>query len=458
MTGRFVAMASVVLTFLLAQVAPAQMPGAPCTTCPPGTHGGGMFPGGGMGPGMGGPMGGSMGPGMGGGMGYPGMHSPMAHQWSGMQPVSRPYESGPANRSYDYLGAKEGPFYGDTPLEEFLKDVARDSYLRMEYLSWSYKKPGNVLLGSPVLVTEDPRLPFDVTIANQLAGRATVESMGGIKLEDVPGGRATLGIPFTFGTVEASIFSFEENSEFRLDDELGLPIPFDINDVPRFIATSTLTNGQVSNNVFLYDDFFSQRLSADLWGADFTVLLNSYLPQPAVQIRPLFGFRYIGYDEQLIQRGSFNQLGNLPEAVVTTIGSDTENNAYIGQVGLRVELPSRWVTIGLEPRVGISVNQYDNLVFSQSLRSLDDPRTSFGDQGEKLALSGEFSFYGRFHPLPNVTLQVGYTIIAVDQFSRASSIIRYNDNGPSSPADIGVRESFDLMYFQGLNVGGEIRF
>ena len=407
-----------------------------------------------MGPAMPGPMG----PAMGGGMGYPGMHSPMAHQRNGLQPVSRPYQSGPANWSYDYLGAKEGPLYGDTPLEEFLKDVARDSYFRMEYLSWSYRKPGNVLLGSPLLITEDPRFPFDVTIANQLAGTATVESMNGIKLEDIPGGRMTLGIPFTFATLESSIFSFEDNSEFRIDDELGLPIPFDIDDVPRFIATSTLTNGQVSNNVLLYDDFFSRRLSADLWGADFIVLMNSYLPEPALQVRPLFGFRYLGYDEQLVQTGSFNQLGNLPEAVVSTISSSTENNSYIGQVGVRVELPSRWITIGLEPRLGVGVNQSDNIVFSESLRSLDDPRTTFTDQDENIALSGEFSIYGRFHPLPNVSLQVGYTIIFVDQISRASSIVRYNDNGPSSPADIGVREALDLMYFQGLNVGGEIRF
>ena len=135
MTGRIVVLASVVLTLLLAQSATAQMPGMPCATCPPGAHGGGMMPGGGMFPGggmmpgggMGPAMPGPMGPAMGGGMGYPGMHSPMAHQRNGLQPVSRPYQSGPANWSYDYLGAKEGPLYGDTPLEEFLKDVARDS-------------------------------------------------------------------------------------------------------------------------------------------------------------------------------------------------------------------------------------------------------------------------------------------------------------------------------------------
>jgi len=426
-------MATLMLTLLTPLSADAQMPGADtwCPTCPPGAHGGGPH----------------------------GSHDyAIANAWSGKQPATRPYQPGAARWGYDNLGPRERSLYDDSPLDEFLRDVAHDAYFRMEFLNWSYRKPGNVLLGSPLLVTDDPSVPFRTTLINQLAGTARVESLGLVKLEDIQGGKATLGIPLTFGTIEASIFSFENVEEFTLDDELGLPDPLNVNDLPTFVATSTLFNGQVSNNIFTYDDFFRTKTSADLWGADFVLLFNSYLPKPSLQIRPLVGFRYLDYGEQLVQTGSFDQLGNLPTPLISTISSTSDNQSYIPQIGVRIEMPSRWVTVGLEPRFGIGVNSFDNSVFTQSLRSEGDPRVDTADQGEKFSVSGEFTFYGRLHLHPNATLHVGYTIMGVTNVSRAASNLRYNDNGPEELADITVRSSFERMYFQGLNVGGEIRF
>lgn len=433
MTGRFASMATLLLTVLAPLNADAQMPGADtwCPTCPPGAHSSGLH----------------------GSNGYS-----VANAWSGKQPVTRPYQPGAARWGYDNLGGREGPFYGESPFDEFLRDVARDSYFRMEFLSWNYRKPGNVLLGSPLLVTDDPGVPFSTTLINQLAGTARVETLGLVKLEDIQGLKMTLGVPLTFGTIETSIFSFGNAEEFTLDDELGLPDPLNITELPTFVATSTLFNGQISNNIFIYDEFFATKTSADLWGADVVLLLNSYLPKPSLQIRPLIGFRYLDYGEQLVQTGSFNQVGNLPTSLISTISSTSDNQSYVPQIGVRIEMPSRWVTIGIEPRIGVGVNTFGNSVFTQSLRSEGDPRVDTGDQGEKIAVAGEFSIYGRLHLHPSTTLHVGYTFMGVTNISRAPRNIRYNDNGPQVPADITVRSSFERMYFHGLNVGGEIRF
>ncbi len=438
MTGRFASLATLLLT-LTPLSADAQTPGvdAWCPTCPPGVHSGGSH-------------------GLAGYHGHAGYS--VANAWSGKQPATRPYQPGAARWGYEDLGQRQGPLYGDSPLDEFLRDVARDSYFRMEFLSWSYRKPGNVLLGSPLLVTDEPAVPFSTTLINQLAGTARVETLGLVKLEDIQGGKMTLGVPFTFGTVEASIFSFENAEEFTLDDTLGLPDPLNITQLPTFVATSTLLNGQVSNNVFIYDDFFRTKSSADLWGADFVLLFNSYLPKPSLQVRPLVGFRYLDYGEQLVQTGSFDQLGNLTVPLISTISSTSDNQSYVPQIGVRIEMPSRWVTVGLEPRIGAGVSTFDNLVFSEALRSVGDPRVTTTDQGEKISVSGELTIYGKLHLHPSTTLHVGYTIMGVTNISRAGSNLRYNDNGPQELADITVQSSFERMYFQGLNVGGEIRF
>ena len=106
MTGRFASMATLLLTVLAPLNADAQMPGADtwCPTCPPGAHSSGLH----------------------GSNGYS-----VANAWSGKQPVTRPYQPGAARWGYDNLGGREGPFYGESPFDEFLRDVARDSYFRM---------------------------------------------------------------------------------------------------------------------------------------------------------------------------------------------------------------------------------------------------------------------------------------------------------------------------------------
>lgn len=394
-----------------------------------------------------------------------GGHSPGGSPaWYGQSgsvyPLTPQYQPGPANRAWDDLSGDQGGFYENSPVDEFLRDLARDSFVRMEYLSWSFREPSGGALGSPIQGIVDPRRPFEVDIDGQLGPDALgrVHSLAGTQIDDVQGLRATIGVPLGNAVVEANIFTFDEAQQNTNVNDLG-EVLGDPTALPRVIATSTLLNGEVSRNIFLYDDFFRTNLSTDLWGTELNVVFNSYSPPPGFVFRPMVGFRYIDFGEKLAQTGSFDQQDNLLTPLISTIVSGSENSVYVPQVGLRTEFTSRWLTVGIEPKIGVGVNVYRDNVYTSALRAVDDPLTSTIDRGEKIAVSGELSLTGQVHISEKFSINVGYTIIFVDNVSRPTSSILYNDNGPSPiPPAVVVNPSFDLMYFQGLNVGGEIRF
>ena len=166
--------------------------------------------------------------------------------------------------------------------------------------------------------------------------------------------------------------------------------------------------------------------------------------------------RYEGLD----QRGVFDGQGQLTPAQVvnTLITSDSENNIYTPQVGMRIEASNRWLTLGVQPKFGMGVNQYRGSVYTEQLRSVGDDPTRTTESGEKLSVNGELAVYGKLHINKHVSMTVGYTFLFADNVSRAHNSIYYNDNGQSEPPAVVSKPGFDLMYYQGLNVGGEIRY
>ena len=378
-------------------------------------------------------------------------------------PITPHYTPGPANWVQEDITADRGGLYEDTPLDEFIKDVTRDAFFRVEWLSWGYKKPGGQPLGAPILSTTDPREPFDITVAGTNFGDGHVETLRGIQADQVSGIRGTIGLPLAMGDVEASIFYFENFSDGTLvdgRDGIGFEAVSGDPTTVQFVATTTLTNGQIGNNAFLYDDSFSTHYKTQLWGSDINYVFDAALSEPYIQIRPMFGFRYLAIDDHLDQIGVFDGQGQLTPAQIvrSLISSDSENNVYIPQIGMRVEATSRWLTIGLQPKFGMGVNQYRGTVFTESLRSVGDPHTQTTESGEKLSVSGELAVYGKLHISKHVSLNVGYTFLFVDNITRAHNSILYNDNGQNADPAVVSNPAFDLMYYQGLNVGGEIRY
>lgn len=384
---------------------------------------------------------------------------------SGYQPWTPPYQPGPANWSWDNASGSpdNGWDYENTPLDEFLGDVARNSYFRMEYLHYSFKNPSDRLLGSAILSQADPSVPFDVTdTGGQLAGQARVPTTGDLQYPDGSGIRGTLGIPLIGGVLEANIFYFDQVEDRSFIDRLGDQTtnnPFNDPDPPaQFLATSTLTNGQLGNNLLIYDDSFTSTTKADLWGSEINYIFDAYLPEPMFQIRPMFGFRYLDFNEELNQVGVFDQQDMLVTPLVSRISSYSENSIYAPQIGLRAEMVSRWLTLGIEPKLAAGVNVYETSVITQSLRSPGDPLTKTTESGEEFSLVGELSIYAKLHIRQNFAITVGYQATVMNQIARPHSSILYNDNGANADPAIVTRSSHERFDFGGINVSGELRF
>ncbi len=377
----------------------------------------------------------------------------------GKVPLTPSFEDGPARWNYGDISSDRGGLYEDSPFDEFAKDLFTDAFFRLEYLNFTMKRPGDVLLGSPTASSLTPKRPFQVSSGNQLLGEARVLSTENLDIDNLNGIRATLGIPLISGSIEGSIFSLEEGFDRDgVTSGLGAPPPGNPVALPQFVGTTTFTNGQLGTNIFLYDNSLVMSFSNRVWGSDINYVWEAYDPNHGLQLRPLMGFRYYGQDESFNQIGVFDQQGQLPDPLVSTINSSSRNQAYLGQIGLRAELVSRWLTLGIEPKLGIGVNNYESSVITTALRSPGDPTVFTTDSGSKVSPFGELAVYGRANVSQNVSFILGYSLFVIDNVTRPHSSIYYNDNGQNLPAGVVVRPSFDKMHFQGVNLGAEIRF
>jgi hypothetical protein len=366
--------------------------------------------------------------------------------------------------AHDDLSGDNGWDYGSSPFDAFLLGAVRGAFLRLEYLNWSYKQPGNQALGSGIAGIPEPREAFPVTVASQLAGIGRVSTIDAVDLDHRNGIRGTIGLPLPAGRggFEASIFWMQDISELTNEREIaGNPIggpAAGTNDVARFIVTSTFTNGVPGTNLFIYDQSFGTKFSSDLWGAEFNWVSDPYASGPGLQIRPLIGFRYLEIQEQLVQTGSFNQQGILSVPLVSVITSQSDNRTYAPQVGLRMEFVHPRFALGVEPKIGIGLNEVQNRVVTERLRSQADPTVTSTDQGDMISAVGEIALYGKLTVTEKLTVNFGYSFLFIDNVSRAHNSIFYNDNGPLADAAIVARRSTELMYYQGINLGAEFRY
>ena len=375
-----------------------------------------------------------------------------------MQPLTQYYEPGYwHNQRYEQLSGDRGWDYENTPVDEFFKDLVQDSYFRVEYLNWSIKDPGENALGSAVQGIVEARRPFPVTVAGMQVGEARVATLDRMTLDHRDGIRGTLGVPLRVGTLEGSVFFLNNNDERNEEPGLGAP-PIGSMDQPQFIATSTLFNNQLSNNLFLYDSTFVTEFSSKLWGAQINYVMDQYDPASSFHVRPLFGFRYVDVSERLVQTGSFDQQGALLTPLVSVITTNSNNHVYVGQAGLRMELVKPRFAIGLEPKLGVGANVLSNGVVVERLRSFGDPTITTRIDTSRISVVGDLNIYARINLGENFSVMAGYNVIFIDNVARPHHSIHYNDNGPNADADVRARESFELMYYQGVTVSGELRF
>ncbi len=236
-------------------------------------------------------------------------------------------------------------------------------YARAEYLNWSLSDPGNTLLGAPILGNPDPTKPFTVVDqGNNVIGVATVPTTENMHLRDNSGGRIVLGTEFNYGgTLEVSGFVTEKTRSFTSPVGLGEQVQYDrvaipnTNPVqflpvfaPRVIGTSTMVNGQIANNVELYNQSYTATYFSQLWGAD----ANYYFDTDRdglLQFQPSVGFKYVGLREKLLQRGTFRDATFNPAIDTNSeIDSLTRNNLFGPSAGFKTELVGKYLVFGFD--------------------------------------------------------------------------------------------------------------
>ncbi len=364
------------------------------------------------------------------------------------------YGAGPDRLITERLPNDRGGSYEDTPADRFLSSLLKATYYRVEYLNWTFREPGRVLLGSGVAGQIDPSRDFEATIAGNI-GTVRIPTTDKLRFNDTQGIRGTFGVTTSAGDFEANYMAFQRHESDFL--EIIPPAPILSPADQTLLATSTLSNGALGTNLFIYDRSFRMTQTGRFQGAEANwVWATPYVEGLAA--RPLIGFRYFQFQEQLNQRGVFDQQGAI-EPITSEIDSGITNRVFAPQLGMRLEYLSRWVTLGVEPKVGLGLNSFDANVTTFRIRSQGDPRVNSSDSGSHFSPIADLSLYARFHVRHNFTLSVGRQFLYARGISRPAENIYYNDLGSANPtASIGVKPAFQSMYWQGLTLSGEFRF
>lgn len=368
----------------------------------------------------------------------------------------------------ELLPADRGGLDWDTPspFERSLNATSHGAFVRVEYLNTFIDKPGRGLLGAPLASVPDPRQPFIVATPSGSILTARVADLSSVSLDNVNGIRTTVGIPLHFGSIEASYWGTEQETSTVTAQDVPRRNPLNPIDA---IATSVFTNGAPGSTVILYDEGFRAPYTAQLFGLEANFLYSLQNPRLGLRIQPMVGFRHIDYDETLAQRGVFSNtsnaaatLGLITPPLVRQINSLVDNNLYAGQLGLRMEFAHEFVTLGVEPKVGLGINHYEASVQTVDLRDspfppvVDDGVTNSRLSKDNAMATFDLQTYATVHVNHWFNLRVGWTYTWLGEIARANDVIFYNDLGTASPPAISTRAKSDNLWLSTFTIGGEI--
>ena len=366
------------------------------------------------------------------------------------------------------------PSVEPSPLEATLEQIFHRSWFRLDYLIWNIDGPRDRLIGvQPAGLATDARLNFPVTIPNDptlLNQLAFVPDTRKFNFEDNPGVRGTIGIPLTEGTVEISAFLLDQASaDVRLN---GFLEPLSVTEDPNFttvpfsdgfprnfvnVATTLTGGGGVGSNILLYDRDYSAAWTSDMWGAQANFLKSSRFSGEGFQVEPLIGARYLNLLEVLTIQGGFDGPGPAPQNIRRFIDSNVHNNIFGPQIGLRSQFVHRWFTIGIEPKIALSWNNYEARVRTEQLRTAADPRNDTKQDGTKFAPIAELTGFIRWHLNDSLSFYFATNWMWIDNVSRPLDNISFNSTGPEpAPQGVVVDAQFHDIRVVGISIGGEL--
>jgi hypothetical protein len=357
-----------------------------------------------------------------------------------------------------------------TPLEATLQAVFQKSWYRLEWMQWQINRPGTSLLGAPLNIIGRPQdgFPvFDLQTPPNVIGGARVATLDPIAMRDTNGLRGTIGLPTSFGAIEANFFALEQASDsFRAAGLKPQQNEFDINDVlvnvipGRFIATSLLENGQPSDLVELYNREFEVTYRTDVLGAEINFIRDDLIEfglPGGVEIHPMFGYRFLMIQEEIQQAGQFQDVTGAVPLLTSLINSSTSNNLFGPSIGTRIEFQHERFTLGFNPKFTLATNVYRARVRTERFRLAADPTVVTEDRSVSFSPIGELQTYARIRVTDSMWVSVGYSLLYISRLTRPHDNVFYNDNGAfPTPPGVVLKTRETYMRIDGLTLGVEI--
>ncbi len=346
----------------------------------------------------------------------------------------------------------------DAPIDLVFAETLRRGWFRVEYLHWNIKDPGGRILGAD-MATLDPKVPFtafdpgNIPRGFGLLG-AFVPDTSDVRLDSLPGMRLTVGAPTQWGAFEADIWAImNASTSINVDPELNtdFTVPF-ITIIP---AVTLTTDGAPSDTqMILFDNGYNAEIRSGMWGAQGNWIANPLTPNNTLSLSPVLGIRYVKFDEELRISGS--DIGTATNPRITS----KSNNNYVGpQVGMRATLASKWLSLGIEPKVLLGINRHQDSVRTSQIFDAANPNTFDTNEDTDFAPAFNLPATAKLHLSQNFSLFAGYELLWLSNATRATEQIVY-DSGPlpTDPSQIRLKKHREPVYAHGFMVGGELRF
>ncbi|MBX3442542.1 MAG: BBP7 family outer membrane beta-barrel protein [Planctomyces sp.] len=370
-------------------------------------------------------------------------------------PQGLPYDCPPgmAPGAPQQVGEQGGWLYDDdSRVDMILRETVRHSWFRLEYLNWEIQRPGNKLLGAP-LATQDARDGFpaiDPGNIPRIGVEAFVPDLGDVQLNNLNGIRGTVGIPTLLGVFEADAWALGQAADStRIRPAINFQTGATI--IP---AISLESVGLPSDSTMvLFDTDYRHEWRSNLFGAQANFVFNPVTPEQGASLRPLLGIRYVRFDEELQIRGIDSETGTNPR-----IRSEANNNLVGPQFGLRGQLDSKWISLGIEPKIMLGINRHEDSVAAEQILDPTNSARSH-DNATDFAPVFDLSAYGKLHLSRNFSLFAGYELLVLTNVTRPGSQIDYN--APlvvTDPPLIRLTKDRESVVVHGMMVGGELRF
>ncbi|MCA9080347.1 MAG: BBP7 family outer membrane beta-barrel protein [Planctomycetaceae bacterium] len=400
-------------------------------------------------------------------------------------------------------------WYGPDRPHHRINEVFRGSWFRADYLLWSIEGPGDTLVGSPMSTT-DPRSVFrasdpvtGVRLDDQGQQFAAINaSLGGTFLRNqntdntgiglVPGlpadnraayqiaegadhgqlngARIAGGIPIFDEAFELEAWTLQQsNNLIQIDPTSVTAQGITTNIIP---AITLLEAGSPSDTaMLLFSNGLRVDLNATMWGTEGNWVFRPVTPNTHIEIFPMLGFRYTRFGEKMnISGADISGQDDAGADIVLNhrIGMDNLNHIFGPQIGLRMLMETKYLTLGFEPKLAAGFNKVKQALYTQEIYrptvggtlvnsqglAAEDPRY-LTDEFTRFAPILDLAFYAKAHVTENFSLNVGYDFTLTGSVYRAYDSIAYNNADPSATPEIGISRSRSSMYVHGLMVGGE---